>query len=268
MAKKKKHGSRGAEREGDEETPVPGPAPAIAQRPFAEALKGLTAAPAPSKAAPRAAPRVAPPPKPAAPKPALQDALAGSHGYEDRAAFHQAMAGVRPLAGAAVPARRRTEPPREAPKEDRRAAAAARDAAEDAARARLDALVGGGVRFEVERDEDGVRGRRADAPASHLAALTGGGAAPEASLDLHGLRAEEAAKEVVRFLRGSHRGGKRLVLVVYGKGHHSEGGVGVLGDRVVRALTEGGAAPVVLAFATAPLRLGGEGALLVRLGLR
>ena len=56
-----------------------------------------------------------------------------------------------------------------------------------------------------------------------------------------------------------------MVLVVHGRGTRSAGGVGVLKALVVEALSEGGAAPVVTAFATAPGHLGGEGALLVRL---
>ncbi|MBZ0117984.1 MAG: Smr/MutS family protein [Sandaracinaceae bacterium] len=90
-------------------------------------------------------------------------------------------------------------------------------------------------------------------------------ASAESSLDLHGLRASEAEAEVARFVRREHRRGVRRVCIVHGKGLHSEGGVGVLADRVVRALTEGLAAPLVVAFATAPADLGGTGALLVEL---
>ena len=57
-----------------------------------------------------------------------------------------------------------------------------------------------------------------------------------------------------------------LLLVVHGKGLHSDGGVGVLGDVVVKTLTESAIAPRVLAFASAAPRLGGLGATVVRLG--
>lgn len=134
-----------------------------------------------------------------------------------------------------------------------------------AARARLDALVAGGVRFEVEREDGWVEGLRAGVSRRVLRELRRSGIEPEAVIDLHGLAAEQAGREVGRFIRDSHRRGQRLLLVVHGKGTHSEGGVGVLIDRAVQALTEGAAAPLVDAFVTAPARLGGTGALLVQL---
>ena len=66
-------------------------------------------------------------------------------------------------------------------------------------------------------------------------------------------------------MRAQHRRGARRLCLAHGKGNHSEGGVGVLRDVVVRTLTEGGAAPVVHAFATASSHLGGTGALVVEL---
>jgi DNA-nicking Smr family endonuclease len=55
------------------------------------------------------------------------------------------------------------------------------------------------------------------------------------------------------------------VLIIHGKGAHSEGGIGVLEEACVEALTKGGAAPFVEAFATAPARFGGRGAIVARL---
>ena len=54
-------------------------------------------------------------------------------------------------------------------------------------------------------------------------------------------------------------------MIVHGAGKHSEGGQGVLGQCTVEALTSGGAAPLVRAFATAHTRQGGLGALAVYL---
>ena len=66
-------------------------------------------------------------------------------------------------------------------------------------------------------------------------------------------------------MRSARRAGRRYLLVIHGKGSHSADGVGVLRDAVLEALTSGGAAPVVAAFATACSRLGGSGALALAL---
>ena len=148
---------------------------------------------------------------------------------DDRIAWHDAFSGVRPLSGAKDRARGRVAPTPPAP---------APSLGDEEARARLAALVAGGVRFDVVRDGDEVRGRRAGS--------------------------SEAEREVVRFLRAEQRRGMRRVLIVHGKGLHSDAGA-VLSDVVVRAITEGGAAPVVQAFVTASNALGGSGALLIEL---
>ncbi len=46
---------------------------------------------------------------------------------------------------------------------------------------------------------------------------------PEAVLDLHGLTAEEARSRVLDFLQDSARRGKQKVLIIHGKGYHSQG---------------------------------------------
>lgn len=141
------------------------------------------------------------------------------------------------------------------------------DAGADAeARARLDRLVGGGVHFSVERDEDGrYAGLRQGVARTVLRRLRGPGYNPEATLDLHGMYADEAERTVTRFVRERHRRGARYLLIIHGAGQHSEAGLPVLAPRTVEALTGGGAAPLVQAFATAHSRRGGLGALSVLL---
>lgn len=191
--------------------------------------------------------------------------------YDDRAAFNAAYAGVRPLARSrrgASGKNKATVGSTKGTVNDTALTDHEEDASidDDEVRDHLDALVGRGVRFEVERDTDGrVTGVRSGAGTRALVGLASGKASPEASLDLHGCSEETAAREVTRFVRLRHRRGNRVLLVVHGQGRHSEGGIGVLGDCVVRALTEGGAAPLVLAFCSASLKQGGTGALLVRL---
>jgi DNA-nicking Smr family endonuclease len=93
----------------------------------------------------------------------------------------------------------------------------------------------------------------------------GKGAPPEATCDLHGLRAEAAEARLARFIEDSVGRGLRRVLVVCGRGQHSGAAGPVLRELAVSALTGPAVGRHVLAFASAPPRLGGEGALLVLL---
>ncbi len=180
----------------------------------------------------------------------------------DREALEMAFMGVRPLGDRArVPVASRTSSRRTGE------LTAGADGREEAAHARLDALVSGGLRFHVEREPDGwVRGVREGVPERVGRELGRRSAAPRALLDLHGQTGEQARQSVTRFVRAQHRLGLRTLCLVHGKGQHSEGGVGVLGDVVLEVLTEGGAAPLVQAFVSAPAAAGGTGALLVQLG--
>lgn len=182
--------------------------------------------------------------------------------YAERIAIGRAYAGVRRLNDHADTPKV-VQPPQKSVEEV--ASQAKRDAE---ARARLDAFVGEAKRFVVERDGDEVRGHRDDVSRAHAAQLFARVAVPEQKLDLHGLRSEDAARQVVTFARAAQRAGKRVVLIVHGRGQHSAGGVGVLPEVVLETLSRGGAAPVVTAFMSAPQRLGGVGALLVFLSER
>lgn len=207
------------------------------------------------KAAPvRPSPR--PPP---APREKASDRPSDTLRGDDRIAYWDAFSGVKPLAGkAAMPATSQPRP-KSAPRPDDRSRE------DDAARARLAALVAGGVRFDVEhREDDRVFGVRSGASTAIVRELARRDASPEATIDLHGMTAAQAEKEVARFVRRKHREGARRLRIVHGKGLHSEGGA-VLGDRVVHTLTNGAAAPVILAFASAAPELGGAGALIVEL---
>ncbi len=84
---------------------------------------------------------------------------------------------------------------------------------------------------------------------------------PEATLDLHGLRADEVEPALERFLSGSRRRGLRKVLVIHGKGRHSQGEP-VL-NRLVRRCLE--RSPHAGACGPADRTLGGSGAVWVAL---
>jgi len=55
---------------------------------------------------------------------------------------------------------------------------------------------------------------------------------PQAVLDLHGFTADEAAREIDKFLTESFKAGLRKVIIVHGKGIHSSG------EGVLSKLTE------------------------------
>ena len=180
--------------------------------------------------------------------------------------LNDAYQGARPLSPRAARAKPVGE--REvATRDPRRAAAVDRQdrADEFAARARLAALVSEGVRFKIRREDEYVEALRADTSPKLLARIQSKGFAPEASLDLHGLRVHQVGPAVEKFVRQNHRRGARHLLLIVGKGLHSEDGVSVLAPAVIEALSQGLAAPWVIAFSTAHAVHGGAGALVVLL---
>jgi DNA-nicking Smr family endonuclease len=94
----------------------------------------------------------------------------------------------------------------------------------------------------------------------------------EARLDLHGLRQRDAYANLHRFLVQAQARSLRHVLVITGKGSqpasrnfYAEEEHGVLKQAVPRWLASPDFAALVVTFSPAPRRLGGEGALYVRL---
>jgi DNA-nicking Smr family endonuclease len=120
--------------------------------------------------------------------------------------------------------------------------------------------------FDINWDRDGdVSAYRRDTDPDVLINLSGKRYHPMATLDLHGMFSNEIELRVSDFVRSQYRLGNRQLLIVHGKGKHSEGGVGVLATYSVKALTQGGAARYVRAFCTADFKHGGSGALAVLL---
>jgi DNA-nicking Smr family endonuclease len=85
----------------------------------------------------------------------------------------------------------------------------------------------------------------------------------EARLDLHGMIQAEAHRALAGFVARSHAAGRRVLLVITGKG--TRDGEGVLRAAVPRWLAEPALRPLVLATAPAVPRDGGAGALYVLL---
>lgn len=147
--------------------------------------------------------------------------------------------GVRPLAG-------RNElrpppapvPPRPAPREPRR--------------------------FAVQADGSRVSGRADDVSRKLLAKLRAGGFPPEREIDLHSLASRAARSALERALAEAQAHDLRCVLVIHGRGARSPEGA-VLREALPGWLQGPALADRVMAFASAPPDLGGQGATLVLL---
>lgn len=85
----------------------------------------------------------------------------------------------------------------------------------------------------------------------------------EARLDLHGMTQAEAHRELASFVARNHAAGKRVLLVVTGKGTRE--GTGVLRAAAPRWLAEPALRDRVLTTAPAVPRDGGDGALYILL---
>jgi DNA-nicking Smr family endonuclease len=208
-----------------------------------------------------------PAPRPAAPPPPKPSARPRQRDDDDARAFEEAMRGAAPLpeserrrrfrsfsAERASPAPAPSSPPRRAP---------ARDAEDDAA---LADLVGTSAGFEVESAGETVAGRASGIDARILRRLRAGEYPVDATLDLHGRARDEATRALERFVQTARAAGHRCLLVIHGRGNHSDGEGPVLrpvvwdwlaGTRASRA--------AVMAFASAPPAQGGAGATLVLL---
>jgi len=111
----------------------------------------------------------------------------------------------------------------------------------------------------------------ADDLATHLdrrvtARLRSGKASPEARIDLHGLTLAEAQPALVAFLLGAHAAGRRVVLVITGKGRDRDDGGpipvprGVLRHHLPRWLALAPLARIVQGATPSHHRHGGDGA--------
>jgi len=122
-------------------------------------------------------------------------------------------------------------------------------------------------RFRVERDGSRVTGLAADRRPRTLGRLKGGHYPVEHRIDLHGLTEAEAREVVEDELLAAWGRGRRCALVIHGRGRHSAAGP-VLKEALPDWLVADPLGRRVVAFATAPDRLGGLGATLVLLTVR
>lgn len=112
--------------------------------------------------------------------------------------------------------------------------------------------------LRLETENGRVSGRADGVNRSQVSALRSGKVRVEATLDLHGDTVVAAMPRLEKFLLDAARDRRRCVLVVHGKGLHSDG-VAVLRDAVQSALT-GEMSGLVHAFSSAAPADGGDGA--------
>jgi DNA-nicking Smr family endonuclease len=119
------------------------------------------------------------------------------------------------------------------------------------------------VKLSVEGDGQRYAARSAGVSHAQVSELRAGKVRAEATLDLHGEQVAPAVARLQQFLVESRRLGRRCVLVIHGKGTHSEHGA-PLREGVLHALL-GRLSGLVHALASATRTDGGEGATYVML---
>jgi DNA-nicking Smr family endonuclease len=136
-------------------------------------------------------------------------------------------------------------------------------------RRRKGAVPGEGGAFAIQRIGEQVEGKASGADDALLRKLRNGEFPPDARVDLHGLHVPAARRAVQETILRVVAQSKRCVLVVHGRGRHSETEP-VLKEAFIEWLAEPPIGPKVLAFTSARGRDGGVGAtyVLVRRGDR
>jgi len=137
-------------------------------------------------------------------------------------------------------------------------------AAPKTVRRRKGAIPGEGGTFAIQRIGEQVEGKASGADDALLRTLRNGGFPPDARVDLHGLHAPAARRAVQETIQRVIAQSKRCVLVVHGRGRHSEVEP-VLKEALLEWLAAPPIGPKVLAFTSARGRDGGVGATYVLL---
>jgi DNA-nicking Smr family endonuclease len=115
------------------------------------------------------------------------------------------------------------------------------------------------VRFEDQFSGDE---ETAVAQPRRLRQLRKGKVVPEQSLDLHGMQRGEVAAKLKSFIANARHHQYGVLLVITGKGLHSEDGKAVLRDEAERFLEQEGRTDIV-EWGRAPKNYGGDGALVL-----
>lgn len=121
--------------------------------------------------------------------------------------------------------------------------------------------------FDIERRGERVLGVARGIDRAHLDRLARGEVPVDVELELHGLTAKEAGSLVRAAVNEAYEEGERCLLVIHGRGRHSEQGA-VLREALPEWLAAPPVGARVMAFASAQPRDGGTGASYVLLRRR
>jgi DNA-nicking Smr family endonuclease len=176
-------------------------------------------------------------------------------GNVDDTLFFQAMQGIAPLAGSG----RQIQPPPPPP------AAVELEDGDDSDARLMRLAVQGDIEFDLELSDEYMRGFVRGLDSKIFQQLKAGSLSVEGHLDLHGQNTDQAHDALLFFMRESYLAGKRVVLVIPGRGKNSPGGLSILRAEIQSWLTREPLRRIVLAFCTAQPRDGGTGALYVLL---
>jgi DNA-nicking Smr family endonuclease len=138
---------------------------------------------------------------------------------------------------------------------------------ESEALARLENLVKTGTGFIVAYTPEYIEGTACNVNPSVTKRLHRGDFSVQAHLDLHGLCVEDARQEFGDFLQRSIAAGKRMVLIIHGRGLSSPAEP-ILKNKVYKWLTSGPWRKWVMAFSSARWCDGGAGATYILLRQR
>ena len=120
------------------------------------------------------------------------------------------------------------------------------------------------VEFSIEREGESVRALAFGIDRKHLRRLSRGDIDYDRRVDLHGMDSATARRRLTDELKNASASGARCVLVVHGRGLHSEDGP-VLKTALIEWLTSPPLAARILAFSSVPTADGGPGATAVLL---
>ncbi|MDA3902789.1 MAG: Smr/MutS family protein [Desulfuromusa sp.] len=122
------------------------------------------------------------------------------------------------------------------------------------------AVNGFSVRFEDYLPDESRSDERA--MPRRMKQLKQGNLTPDASLDLHGCLRAEVVEKLRYFLQNAQHQASQTLLVITGKGLHSEDGTPILRD-VVEQFLSGEGKKFVAEWGRAPKQYGGDGALVL-----
>jgi len=193
------------------------------------------------------------PPAPPQAKKAASQPVEGEEAVDD-SLFFRAMQGVEQIAGAG---RQVQPPPPPAPEPG--------DEDGDPEARLMRQAMQGPVEFELELCEEYMHGHVRGLDSKIFQQLKAGRLSSEGHLDLHGQNADQALDSLLFFMRESYLAGRRMVLVIPGRGKNSPRGLSILRQELQTWLTREPLRRIVLAFCTAQPKDGGAGALYVLL---